>query len=235
MSGGQNFLTDESTLAVLSSNFTQIDANKRRDAERLINTYSSSMTDSQMRGMLTAAGRMRGYSGPNIYQDMLETRFREQGMSPTDAFNMAKTLSADTRTKEFYFDYYQRKERQLSNLIEKENADFYESGLGRMGYATHSLFGRYTALAETGAAMAVGRYIGGFAGPWGAFAGTIAGAAMGTGSNWNFYKSVGQNMGLSGNAGIRHSCWVFGCRRRLGRGCCSSGRLCCWVFWRTSF
>ena len=187
MSGQSNYLTDESTLALLTGNFAGMNKNTKRLAERNIASYTNNLSNTDMMGMLSAVGRMRGYESN---QDMLEQRFREFGLDPNAAYNMSKILTQDTRQQEAYFDYFQRKDRQLSQMIAGANANIGKSSLSEMTFGYHKTLGKATAFAEISGLAMTGAAFGGIPG-------ALVGAGIGIYSSRDEFARIGANMGFS--------------------------------------
>jgi len=189
---GNSFLNDENTLALLNSNFQGLTQSEMRAAERSLSKFSSNLTGADMQNAFGAFAKRRGYSNQ---QDMFETIFRQQGMSPDAAFNMAKIITADTRAQEFTYDYFNRRETQLSKYVSDRIDAESETGLSKLTFGYHKLLGRSTAFAETALLTGLGGLIGG---PIGA----VIGAGIGIASGSTYYQGVGERMGYSGNGAL---------------------------------
>lgn len=185
---GNSFLNDENTLALLNSNFQGLTQSEMRAAERSLSKFSSNLTGADMQNAFGAFAKRRGYGNQ---QDMFETIFRQQGMSPDAAFNMAKLITADTRAQELTYDYFNRRETQLSKYVSDRIDAESETGLSKLTFGYHKMFGRRTALVETAALAGLGGLIGG---PIGA----VIGAGIGIASGSTYYQGVGERMGYSG-------------------------------------
>lgn len=192
---GNSFLNDENTLALLNSNFQGLTQSEMRAAERSLSKFSSNLTGADMQNAFGAFAKRRGYGNQ---QDMFETIFRQQGMSPDAAFNMAKIITADTRAQEFTYDYFNRRETQLSKYVSDRIDAESETGLSKLTFGYHKMFGRRTALVETGGLMALGAGIGSFAGPVGTVIGAGVGALLGGYSGSSYYGGVGERLGGRG-------------------------------------
>jgi hypothetical protein len=104
---------------------------------------------------------------------------------------MAKIITADTRAQEFTYDYFNRRETQLSKYVSDRIDAESETGLSKLTFGYHKMFGRSTAFVETAALAGLGGLIGG---PIGA----VIGAGIGIASGSSYYQGVGERMGYSG-------------------------------------
>jgi len=194
IAGENNYLTNDATLGSLNANFRLRDQAVQRAAEYEMTGYTNNLTDSGRRGMISAVGRMRGYKG-NL--DLYEQRFREMGLDPVSALNLAKITTADTRSQEANYEYFERKQQQLSNYLEKNNSEFYKSYVSDRFTGISDYTGRYTAALEIGTMMAAGGGAGFLkGGSWGAAIGMGAGFVAGVASNANFFTGIGNRMGI---------------------------------------
>lgn len=196
LNGQNNYLTDEGTLGNLNAIFRLKDRTTQRAAERAMTDFSNNLSYPQMQKFISAVGRMRGYESDI---ELWDQRFREQGLDPTSARNMAKIFTADTRIQESNFAYFEQKQQQLSNYLEKENTKKYKSGLSELLFDYHEYTGRHTALAEAGffgmAGMGVAALIPGAGVPLLIGSALVAGAVGAGYSNKDFFENIGNRFG----------------------------------------
>jgi len=196
LNGENNYLTDSGTLGNLNSIFGLKDRTTQRAAERAMTDYSNNLSYPQMQKFISAVGRMRGYESDI---ELWDQRFREQGLDPTSARNMAKIFTADTRIQESNYAYFEQKQQQLSNYLEKENTKKYKSGLSGLFFDYHEYTGRHTALAEAGffgmAGMGAAALMGATSVAPLLGAGIVIGGAVSAYSNQNYFESIGRRIG----------------------------------------
>lgn len=203
LNGENNYLTDSGTLGNLNSIFGLKDRTTQRAAERAMTDYSNNLSYPQMQKFISAVGRMRGYESDI---ELWDQRFREQGLDPTSARNMAKIFTADTRIQESNYAYFEQKQQQLSNYLEKENTKKYKSGLSGLLFDYHEYTGRHTALAEAGflgmAGMGAAALMMPTAGvPLLLGSALVAGATGSYLSNQNYFENIGKQFGEGYGAG----------------------------------
>ncbi len=217
---GNSFLTDKNALGLLNSNFQGMSQTEMRAAERSLQSFTSNMSNQDMQSMIGGIAKLHGYSGDLAgRRTMVESLMRQQGMSPDSALSMAKLLTADTRAQEFTYDYFQRKEQQLSKYISDRTDAESNTGLSNLTFGYSKLLGRNTALVETAGLMAMGGLMGGIPG-------AIIGAGVGLYSGSDRYKAIGERMGWSGDFAAPAAGGVMdvGANLAMGSGLILAGR-----------
>lgn len=196
---GKSFLTNRDALGLLNSNFAGLSQSQMREAERNISKFSSNLSAGQLNNLVGAIAIRHGYGDDTQgRQNMFDTIFRQQGMSPETAYAMAQMMTVDIREQDLRHSHFERREQRLrryyEDTAEREGRTVFSNAAGNISsfLSYNKLFGRNTALVETAGLAATLALAGNALLPGaGAFLGSSLGSGLGLASGREYYQGVG--------------------------------------------